>query len=54
MDEMQRELTACCKQLRLSAMLAERAMAQDDNGNREFLLHLLRDEIDRRQQGLYI
>lgn len=50
MDEMQRELTACCKRLRLSAMLAERAMAQDDNGNREFLLQLLRDEIDRRQQ----
>lgn len=51
MNEMQKELTACCKRLKLSAMLAERAMEKENTDNQEFLLQLLRDEIDRRQQA---
>ena len=50
MDELKDTLTACCKKLRLSKNLAERAMVQDGDSNQEYLLHLLNDEIEYRRR----
>ena len=50
MDDIQTRLAACCKQLRLSANLAERAMSQDGETNQEYLCNLLTDEITYRRE----
>ena len=49
MDEMQSKIAACCKQLRLSSNLAERAMALEGETNQEYLCNLLTDEISYRR-----
>ena len=49
MDELQIKLAACCKKLRLSASLAERAMVQEGDSNQEYLLNLLQNEIANRE-----
>lgn len=48
MDDLRNRLEACCKKLRLSSSLAERAMVQEGTTNQEYLLNLLQEEIDNR------
>ena len=48
MDEIRVKLVDCCKKLRLSASLADRAMTQEGVTNQEYLLNLLLDEIASR------
>ncbi len=48
MDEMKEKLTECCKKLRLSASLANRAMTLEGSTHQEFLLNLLNHEIENR------
>lgn len=50
-DEMQTKLLQCCKRLRLSAALAERAMVQDGATNQEYLYSLLQSEIQNREEA---
>lgn len=49
MDDMKEALAECCKKLRLSASLANRAMTQQGENNQEFLLNLLTSEIANRE-----
>jgi len=51
MDDLQKQIAACCKKLRLSATLAERAMTQEGATNQEYLYCLLKNEIDCRRQA---
>jgi DNA replication protein DnaC len=51
MDDMQERLATCCKSLRLSKSLAERAMNQSGDTNQDFLLSLLEDEIQYRERS---
>lgn len=51
MDDMQERLATCCKSLRLSKSLAERAMNQSGDTNQGFLLSLLEDEIQYRERS---
>ena len=48
MADIKSNLTSCCKKLRLSASLAERAMVQEGSSNQEYLLNLLTEEIANR------
>ena len=48
MTDIKSNLTNCCKKLRLSASLAERAMVQEGSSNQEYLLNLLTEEIANR------
>ena len=48
MDDIRNELAACCKKLRLSASLADRAMTLEGATNQEYLLNLLLEEITSR------
>ena len=48
-DIYQEEIKNCCRQLRLSANLAERAQTTSGETNQEFLYNLLRDEIAYRR-----
>ena len=48
MDDIRAQLADCCKKLRLSSSLAERAITQEGNTNQEYLLKLLLDEIASR------
>lgn len=50
MSDIQEAIALCCKQLRLSANLAERAMSQEGETNQEYLYHLLKNEIAYRRQ----
>jgi DNA replication protein DnaC len=43
-------IAACCKQLRLSSNLADRAMSQKGNTNQEYLCKLLENEIEYRRK----
>ncbi len=49
MDDMQAKISSCCKQLRLSANLAERAMSEDGETNQEYLYKLLDNELSYRK-----
>ena len=49
MDDMKEALAKCCKKLRLSASLANRAMTLTGESNQEFLLNLLTSEIENRE-----
>ena len=51
MDDIRNEIAACCKQLRLSSNLAERAMTQEGETNQEYLCNLLKNEIISRKQS---
>lgn len=48
MDDLGTKLAECCKKLRLSSSLAERAMTQEGITNQEYLLNLLQEEIASR------
>lgn len=49
MDEMKEKLAECCKKLKLSALLAERAMTLEGDTHQEFLLNLFTREIENRE-----
>ena len=49
MDNLKEALAECCKKLRLSASLANRAMTLTGESNQEFLLNLLQSEIANRE-----
>lgn len=50
MTELKASIAQCCKQLRLSSNLAERAMTQEGETNQEYLYNLLTNEIEYRQE----
>lgn len=43
------EISACCRQLRLSAGLAERSQKTEGTSNQEYLFHLLSEEVAYRR-----
>jgi len=51
MDDIRDKIAACCKQLRLSSNLADRAMTQEGDTNQEYLYNLLKNEITYRKQS---
>lgn len=51
MCDLKAELIDCCKKLRLSSGLAERAFSTAGDTNQEFLLRLLQSEIDCRKEA---
>lgn len=50
MDDIRNAIAACCKQLRLSSTLADRAMTQEGDTNQEYLYQLLNNEILNRKK----
>lgn len=50
MADLTTAITQCCKQLRLSANLAERAMSQEGDTNQEYLYNLLSNEVVYRRE----
>ncbi len=51
MNDMKQALSECCKKLRLSSSLADRAMTLQGENNQEFLLNLLMSEIENREDA---
>lgn len=51
MDDLRTPLVACCKKLRLSSSLAERAMTTTGGTHQEYLYNLFTKEIEYRQQA---
>lgn len=51
MNDMKQVLSECCKKLRLSSSLADRAMTMQGENNQEFLLKLLMSEIENREDA---
>lgn len=51
MDDIRDSIAACCKQLRLSSSLADRAMTQKGDTNQEYLYSLLKNEVEFRKQS---
>ncbi|MGN1166839.1 MAG: ATP-binding protein [Lachnospiraceae bacterium] len=49
MDDVKKAIAECCKQLKLSANLAEQALEQTGNTPQEYLLNLLANEIEYRR-----
>ena len=49
-DIYQEEIKKCCRQLKLSANLAERAQTTSGETHQEFLYNLLRDELEYRRK----
>lgn len=50
MADIPESIAQCCKQLRLSSTLAERAMTQEGATNQEYLYRLLNNEVVYRQE----
>lgn len=50
MAELKEAIALCCKQLKLSSNLAERAMTQEGDTNQEYLYNLFCDEIKYRKE----
>ncbi len=50
MADLTTAIAQCCKQLRLSANLAERAMSQEGDNNQEYLYNLLSNEVVYRRE----
>ncbi len=50
MADLTTAIAQCCKQLRLSANLAERAMSQEGDTNQEYLYNLLSNEVVYRKE----
>ena len=46
--ELREALLKCCRRLRLSSNLADKAFAQEGETNQEYLLNLLKSEIEYR------
>lgn len=51
MDDLRTQLIACCRRLRISSNLAERAMAAGDSSKQEYLYSLLKSELDDRRKN---
>ena len=51
MPELREAIALCCKKMRLSSHLADRAMTIDGATNQEYLFNLLTDEIDHRHKA---
>jgi len=49
-SELEESIALCCKQLKLSTNLAERAMSQEGDTNQEYLYNLLSNEIVYRKE----
>ncbi|MBE3037141.1 MAG: hypothetical protein IMZ70_08715, partial [Candidatus Atribacteria bacterium] len=45
------EITSCCRQLRLSSNIAEMSEKIQAENNQEYLLKLLKSEIERRESS---
>lgn len=50
MDDLRTRIVACCRRLRISSNLAERAMMTGDSGKQEYLYSLLKSELDDRKK----
>lgn len=50
MPELKESIALCCKQLKLSSNLAERAMSQEGETNQEYLYNLLSNEVSYRKE----
>ena len=50
MPELKESIALCCKQLKLSSNLAERAMTQDGETNQQYLYNLLANEVRYRRE----
>ena len=50
MADLQADIAKCCKQLRLSSNLAEKAMTQEGENHQEYLYSLLNNEIEYRKE----
>ena len=50
MAELKESIELCCKQLKLSANLAERAMSQEGGSHQEYLYNLLSNELNYRRE----
>ena len=50
MAELKESIALCCKQLKLSTNLAERAMSQEGGTNQEYLYNLLSNEVIYRKE----
>ena len=51
MSSVEEEISAYCKKLRLSHAFAERAMSTGETANQEYLLELLKKEVEMRAAG---
>lgn len=49
--ELLQRLKRCCKRMRISSALADRAMVTEGETNQEFLLHLLEEEVRLREEA---
>lgn len=49
--ELLQRLKQCCKRMRISSALAERALATEGPTNQEFLLNLLEEEVRLRDES---
>ena len=50
MGELREAIALCCKQLKLSANLADQAMTQEGGSNQEYLYNLLNNEVAYRRE----
>ena len=50
MDDLKAQIAACCRKLRLSSNLAERAMTTEGATNQEYLYQLLKGELSYRRE----
>ena len=50
MPELKESIALCCRQLKLSSNLAERAMSQEGGTNQEYLYNLLSNEVIYRKE----
>lgn len=50
MADIQKDIARCCKQLKLSSNLAEKAMVQKGDTHQEYLYSLLNNEIEYRRE----
>ncbi len=49
-NDLHQQLVECCKQLRLSSKLADRALTETGDSNQEYLYNLLCSEIEYRRE----
>ena len=50
MADLKESIALCCKQLKISANFAERAMTQEGETNQEYLYNLLSNEVKYRTE----
>ncbi len=49
-EDLRESIALCCRQLKISANFAERAMTQEGGSNQEYLYNLLRNEVTYRTE----